>query len=71
MSSMQLPTQYNAKYTQCRKENRTGRNCYKMYWIGTSNEIFPGMLFFSPSIARDYLKHRIASQQSGNEDRTE
>ena len=30
--------------------------CYRMYWIGTRNEIFPGMMFQSRKIGLAYYQ---------------
>lgn len=54
-----LPTVYRPGYTTARKQPY---GWYKLYWIGTSNEIFPGELFRTPTEAKQYYQVQIIKQ---------
>jgi hypothetical protein len=46
------------------KAKKQADGSYKLFYIGTENEIFPGEKFKSASEARNYLKVQLAKQQT-------
>lgn len=56
-----LPTVYTPKAVIARKQTN---GMYKLFWIGTSNEVFYGELFRTPQEAKSYLHAMIIKQNT-------